>query len=246
MCIVHFSRKNCYQRNKSKKYKIIFRHLLFIHDIFDLSKMDDCCFLPFKRHWLDIFIYITSYCSERLLCLYSDWSWICQPTSCCMVWTEWNTEIHRFTMHRSHYKISQVWHCFVLPWLRWLVWKVLPGMTLLTCSLPGGHLLGHVGGWSGRQRHEFGHHSRVPLLQVELLTPVWAHRICAQDLGDLVGIMVAVVRKGAVAGDESFVVVYCALPDAVDVHCAVSGRRSLSTAATEFWFRRAPGVGFVK
>ena len=49
-----------------------------------------------------------------------------------------------------------------------------------------------------------------------------------------VGIMVAVVRKGAVAGDESFVVVYCALPDAVDVHCAVSGRRSLSPAATEF------------
>lgn len=39
MCIVHFSRKNCYQRNKSKKYKIIFRHLLFIHDTFDQKWM---------------------------------------------------------------------------------------------------------------------------------------------------------------------------------------------------------------
>lgn len=33
-------------------------------------------------------------------------SWICQPTSSCMVWTELNTEIHRFTLHRSHYKFT--------------------------------------------------------------------------------------------------------------------------------------------
>lgn len=85
---VHFACKDWYQRNISIKYKIIYWHLLFMYDTFDLTKMDDCCCMPFKSHWLDI--YIISYCSEKLLCLYYCWSWICQPNSTCMVWTEWN------------------------------------------------------------------------------------------------------------------------------------------------------------